>query len=335
MSANPVVRVPNELSTLYNRPLFKQLLSSPSLVRLHEVSFLGAIDYLLSPAPLEHHRTRLDHTIGVAAIAVLYAHTASLEELKRDELTAAALLHDVGHGPLSHTLEPFFEDKFGFDHHKIGHDIILGREPFDAKINNILFEFGLDPIRISLLIDGCLYDEAYNDAFAHPVNIDTIEAIDRSYNLINKEQAFPHMGDVLHAHFCTEKSAFDDFWHRKADVYKYLIDGPAGTSADTIALNYAIEHNLERQDFLLGEPEFFRKHPLLLEQLRTAPSVVSSWDEGNQGGCRRNKFWINHDAPMGVPERYSRTKQATKFTSKHQGPMNGMAKPECLMKKVH
>jgi HD superfamily phosphohydrolase len=38
-----------------------------------------------------------------------------------------ALLHDIGHLPISHSLEPVFLSVFGIDHHHASEDIFFGR----------------------------------------------------------------------------------------------------------------------------------------------------------------------------------------------------------------
>ncbi len=62
--------------------------------------------------------SRLEHSLGVLA---LVAHFAPEDH----EARAAALLHDIGHLPFSHTLEGIA----GLDHHTIGHARIRELEP--------------------------------------------------------------------------------------------------------------------------------------------------------------------------------------------------------------
>jgi hypothetical protein len=85
-------------------PLERRLLRSWSVRRLQFIAHAGA-------AVVTTHQTysRLEHSLGLLS---LVAHFAPDDEAAR----VAALLHDVGHLPFSHT----FEGVAGLDHHKLG-----------------------------------------------------------------------------------------------------------------------------------------------------------------------------------------------------------------------
>ncbi|KPC59083.1 hypothetical protein ADL29_36545 [Streptomyces chattanoogensis] len=85
-------------------PVEADLLHTEPLRRLHFVAHGGA-----STISTLQSYSRLEHTLGVLA---LVAHFRPEDELLR----VAALLHDIGHLPLSHT----FEGLSGLDHHAIG-----------------------------------------------------------------------------------------------------------------------------------------------------------------------------------------------------------------------
>ena len=98
--------------------LFNTLLETNAFRRLATIRFLGGIEYLLVPHPNGSRRrhTRLQHSIGVARLALHYADAVGLSLPERDLIGAAALLHDVGHAPLSHSLEQIFLREFQIDH---------------------------------------------------------------------------------------------------------------------------------------------------------------------------------------------------------------------------
>ena len=49
-----------------------------------------------------------------------------MDDLNKDTLQVAAMLHDVGHGPYSHTLEHILADRGGLDRMEVTKGIILG-----------------------------------------------------------------------------------------------------------------------------------------------------------------------------------------------------------------
>ena len=87
-----------------------RVLFSPWLRRLARISFLGALDH----APgCTQRPSRLDHSAGVAALALSAGRAAGLATGDLRLLTTAALLHDIGHFPLSHTAESAFRARLG------------------------------------------------------------------------------------------------------------------------------------------------------------------------------------------------------------------------------
>ena len=114
MEAASPFRRPVDTRSLFQDPLLRQLIGSRPVQRLRRIGFLGAVDRIQS----RNWYTRHDHSVGVARLALLYAKSRSLSQHDTRVLAVAGLLHDVGHGPLSHTLEPIFKDRFGISHHK-------------------------------------------------------------------------------------------------------------------------------------------------------------------------------------------------------------------------
>ncbi len=74
--------------------------------------------------PTDHQRTRLTHALEVAQVAEAIARAAGLNV---DLAVAAALAHDVGHGPGGHPSEDAFAQYLdeGFDHAPWGADVVL------------------------------------------------------------------------------------------------------------------------------------------------------------------------------------------------------------------
>ena len=88
-------------------PLGPALLTLKPLKRLAGIGFLGAIDYLRHGTGRAGHRrrhNRLEHSVGVAWLADVFAEEAQLSNDRRRLLIASALLHDVDHAALFLTL---------------------------------------------------------------------------------------------------------------------------------------------------------------------------------------------------------------------------------------
>jgi len=99
-----------------------ELLSTPEVQRLHSIKQLG-FAHLVFPGA---HHTRFEHSLGACAIATRIAEILELPNEEKSLLTCAALLHDVGHGPFSHTLESILLERFGVDHVDLTEQLILG-----------------------------------------------------------------------------------------------------------------------------------------------------------------------------------------------------------------
>jgi uncharacterized protein len=111
----------------------KALLRSIKVRRLHLVRH-GSESYINS----HHTFSRLQHTLGVFAL------TAHFEPDNR-ALRAAALLHDIGHAPFSHTLESLE----GVDHHQWTREAV-----FSEEVVNILSHANIHTVEVMDYIDG-------------------------------------------------------------------------------------------------------------------------------------------------------------------------------------
>lgn len=86
--------------------LIYDLIQHPYFQRLRRISQMG-LSYLVYPGA---HHTRFHHAIGAMhlmqkAVAVLRSKDVLISDAEENALYIAILLHDIGHGPFSHTLE--------------------------------------------------------------------------------------------------------------------------------------------------------------------------------------------------------------------------------------
>lgn len=252
-------------------PLFNELLSTRTFQRLANIRFLGGIDYFLvrSPngVPGNCRYTRYQHSLGVAKLAMLYANMKGLSPKKRRLAWTAALLHDIGHAPLSHTLEGAFKSSFGIDHHIAGEEILLGRSPYGREITDILLAHGLKPEEVLAVASGQTDD--FDGFFSGPINFDTIEGILRSWKYVRPHANTLRPETVVLASMNrsteTDMRVVDEFWAYKDDAYRYIVRSEFGVISDYLCEILVLDNisHLKRSDYFLTEAQMFRRIPEL------------------------------------------------------------------------
>ncbi|MBO2521637.1 MAG: HD domain-containing protein [Clostridia bacterium] len=131
-------------------PLFLELVDTPEFQRLRRIRQLGASYGTYHGA--EH--SRFGHSLGVLWIMSMilerFAHLGvRLDEEWATVAKAAALLHDVGHGPFSHALERRLTP--GADHEDWTRRILL--EP--TRVHQVLAKASPDlPAKVAAVISG-------------------------------------------------------------------------------------------------------------------------------------------------------------------------------------
>ena len=141
--------------------VLENLLRTPEMNKLSHIKQLG-LAHLVFPGA---HHTRFEHSLGASHIVGRIADSLSMEKQDKDTIQAAAMLHDVGHGPYSHTLEHILAERGGMDHMEVTKGIILGEydvlvgdeeNTFSERqmIPDILERNDLDPKLVSSLITG-------------------------------------------------------------------------------------------------------------------------------------------------------------------------------------
>lgn len=262
---------------VFSDPLVGALLSTRALRRLSGIGFLGAIDYVRHGSGRSGHRrrhNRLEHSISVAWLADIYAREADLSHDRRRLLLSAALLHDVGHGPLSHTLEPVFEAEFGINHHIMTRRLVTGEMTFGEEIPEILADAGVDLDEVLALIEG-EHDGDVGFLFSGQINLDTLEGINRCRAFIARRPAFGSCDSVVRrwaqGQASKIESDFDAFWRLKHHVYNLFIGGSRGAVLDAVAQAYMRSklNEFSANDFLGTEGLLRRRHPILFGYLNS------------------------------------------------------------------
>jgi len=314
---------PVEMQTLVEDPLLSELVQTDAFQRLGSVRFLGGIDYLFvrnpNGAPGNTRYTRLQHSLGVARLALGYSSVFELPPTDRQLIVAAALLHDIGHAPLSHSIEPVFRECFEIDHHDATRDIIFGHVEIGRSVYKTLQNYSVDIDRLTELVSGKITE--FHGFFSGPINFDTIEGILRTRTFGNAPNTFAP--DVVVDASINRSSAIhqeivDQFWSYKDQVYRHVINSSFGVLADQACQAFARHNlkNLEAADYFTSEEALFKKLPGL-RQLLTSPNFsfeVSEYlPETIDYAARR--FLINRAADFFLREDSSRYFQIKERTS--------------------
>ncbi|OGS56341.1 MAG: hypothetical protein A3K60_08340 [Euryarchaeota archaeon RBG_19FT_COMBO_56_21] len=141
--------------------VFLKLLEAPELQRLHSIHQLG-LAYLVYPGA---NHTRFEHSLGTFSVAGRICSELGLGPEEASLVQCAALLHDVGHLPYSHTLEFVLHGQFGIDHAEISRRLIRGEQAIlsaadrdiigdNPSIAEILEKHGLSPKEVAGLLEG-------------------------------------------------------------------------------------------------------------------------------------------------------------------------------------
>lgn len=157
--------------------LIWDLINSREFQRLRRIKQLGGVHMVYHTA--EH--SRFCHCLGVYEICRRMIEEVQGMDKYPDETLrlaalSAALLHDLGHGPMSH----FFESISGIDHEKMGCDILMDPstqvheilasqgDEFPAMVQDILLKTGKYPLAeqmISSQLDCDRMDYLLRDAY--------------------------------------------------------------------------------------------------------------------------------------------------------------------------
>lgn len=123
----------------------KELIDAPRVQRLRRIHQLGSGSLVYPGA----NHTRFEHSLGAYHLAGLAARALSLDDTQRKTVQAAALLHDVGHGPFSHTSDRLYRDLLHRTHEEVSIEAAQ-----KGAIAEILARHGVAPAGVGALIRG-------------------------------------------------------------------------------------------------------------------------------------------------------------------------------------
>ena len=128
------------------------LTNTPQMQRLRWIKQLGLANLVYPGA----NHTRFEHSLGVYHLAGTLSDQFGLKEEDRTKVEVAALLHDIGHGPLSHATEAVLEP-----YSRQGHEGIIDLLRH-GDLKDTLEAYGLRPSEIQSLIKGVKLGQIIN-----------------------------------------------------------------------------------------------------------------------------------------------------------------------------
>ncbi|ASJ11183.1 nucleotidyltransferase [Thermococcus sp. P6] len=163
--------------------LILDLVKTPEFQRLRNIKQLG-LAYLVYPGA---NHSRFEHSLGAWHLARRLSQEVGLEENESMLLQVGALLHDIGHGPFSHTFETIYRHYVKErDHMRLGREMILGKTNITesengGRIPEIIESYGYDfsPGDVADLILG-KHEKGYLGSMLHgDVDVDQLDYLVR------------------------------------------------------------------------------------------------------------------------------------------------------------
>ena len=125
-------------------PVAADLLDTDAVQRLRHIKQLSTVRLVYPSAS----HTRFEHSLGVYHLASRALDSLGFEGDRAEHVRAAAMLHDVGHGPYGHQTEKVIERHTGRHHDEIG-DLLP-----HTDAGAVLDDHGLDQDRVAALVRG-------------------------------------------------------------------------------------------------------------------------------------------------------------------------------------
>ncbi|WP_416150692.1 HD domain-containing protein [Salipaludibacillus sp. HK11] len=177
---------------LFSEPLYPyikpnkleiKLVQSKSLRRLKHLAHFGAGSLV---SPVVH--SRFEHTLGVWKLTAFYFP----EDI---ELRVAALLHDIGHLPFSHSVEHTLK----FNHHQLTEQYII-----EDEISSILQQYYISPYKIIEILN----ESSVITGKENILGIDHLDSFFRDTYMAGMIETLPK--DLLHKIRCNSKGIDTD-----------------------------------------------------------------------------------------------------------------------------
>lgn len=255
-----VFRDPIHGTIIVDNQIILDLIDTPEFQRLRRIKQLGTSSMTFHGA--EH--SRFGHCLGVYEITRRicnlfqrnYPQQAPQDGLWNDQerpvALCAALLHDLGHGPYSHT----FEHIFHTDHEQITRRIITSES---TNINRILRRVGNDfPQKVASVIDHTYQNPQVVQMISSQVDADRMDYLQRDSYYTGTNYGKFDLDRVLHmmrpvkdgiAFEINGMHAVEDYILSRLQMYLQVYFHPVSRSMEVI-----LDHLLMRAKWLYQHP---------------------------------------------------------------------------------
>ena len=213
------------------------LIGTKEFQRLRRIKQLGTTYLTFHGA--EH--SRFNHSLGVYEIVrrIVDDVFSNRPEWKQEERLlslCAALLHDLGHGPFSHS----FEKVFDLDHEQFTQQIILG----DTEVNNVLRRVGPDfPKKVAEVIAKTYENKFVVSLISSQIDADRMDYLQRDAYFTGVSYGHFDMERILRVmrpreeHVVIKQSgmhAVEDYIMSRYQMYWQVYFHPVTRSAEVI-----------------------------------------------------------------------------------------------------
>lgn len=291
-----VFRDPIHGTIIIDNQIILDLINTPEFQRLRRIKQLGTTSLTFHGA--EH--SRFGHCLGVYDITrricnIFQRNYSSVapgdglwDDNERPVALCAALLHDIGHGPYSHT----FEHIFHTDHEQITRQIILSKE---TNINRILSRVSPDfPKKVASVIDHTYTNPQVVQMISSQIDADRMDYLQRdsyytgtNYGKFDLDRVL-HMMRPIKSGIAIEINgmhAVEDYILSRLQMYLQVYFHPVSRSMEVI-----LDHLLSRAKYLYQHPNdyqpdftphmlmpFFNGHFTLKDYLMLDDGVLTTY----------------------------------------------------------
>lgn len=291
-----VFRDPIHGQIIVDNQIIMDLINTPEFQRLRRIKQLGATSFTFHGA--EH--SRFGHCLGVYEITRQmcnyflrnyphqHADDGLWDDSERPVALCAALLHDLGHGPYSHT----FEHIFHTNHEQVTRQLIT--DPH-TNINQILRRVSPDfPTQVASVIDHTYHNPQVVQMISSQVDADRMDYLQRDAYYTGTNYGKFDLDRVLHvmrpvksgiAFEISGMHAVEDYIISRLQMYLQVYFHPVSRSMEVI-----LDHLLMRAKYIYQHPNdfapdftphllmpFFNKHFTLDDYLSLDDGVLTTY----------------------------------------------------------